>query len=298
MNRAGLFAVAALALVAGTGVVLAQAQAPAPTPVAPTAPPAAAAAPTAPLGDTVVAIVNGEKILADEILYLYQTLGEGVRTMSFELLYPQLVQSSIERTLAAQKARLAKMQDRDDVKRRSEFWAERVLEETLLNETVEKGVTPEVLQKKYQALIANEAGQEEISLKHMLFREPDGALAAIRELDAGGNFDVILDRVTKAQTGEGGPIDYFRRGEILPAFSDAAFKMRAGEYTTTPVRTEFGWHIIMIVDRRSAAPPKLEEVIEELRGELGRQLVEEFYTGLTEGAQVQKFNLDGTPANF
>lgn len=292
MNRAGLFAAVAFGWAAVSGTVLAQGIPAAPTlPVAPTAP--AQASP-----DTVVAIVNGDKITAGEILYLYQTLGEQVRTMSFDLLYPQLLQSSIERKLAAQKARAEKMQDRADVKRNTAFWAERVLEETLLNETVEKGITPEVVQKRYQELVATEAGTEEIAVKQILFRQPELAIAVIRELDAGGNFDAILERVTKDQTGEGGPIDYFRRGELLAVFSDAAFKMRPGEYTTTPVRTEFGWHLILVTDRRLAAPPKLEEVVEQLRGEIGRELVEEFYLGVTEGAKIEKFNLDGTIAKF
>lgn len=292
MNRAGLFAVVAFGWAVAAGAASAQGFQAAPTPQLPAAP----AAQVSP--DTVVAVVNGDKITAGEVQYLYQTLGEEVRAMSFDLLYPQLLQNSIERKLAAQKARTAKLQDRADVKRNAAFWAERVLEETLLNETVEKGITQEAIQKRYQELVASEAGTEEIAVKHMLFRQPELAIAAIRELDAGGNFDKILERVTKDQSGEGGPIDYFRRGELLAAFSDAAFKMRPGEYTTTPVRTEFGWHIIQVTDRRLAAPPKFEDVVDQIRGEIGRELVDQFYAGLTEGANIEKFNLDGTVAKF
>lgn len=293
MNRAGLLAAVAFGWTAAAGCALAQGIPAAPVPfAAPTAP----APQTSP--DTVVALVNGEKITAGEILYLFQTLGEEVRTMSFDLLYPQLLQSSIERKLAAQKAKAAKMADRADVQRNTAFWAERVLEETLLNETIEKGVTPDAVQKRYQELVATEAGTEEIAVKHILFATPELAIAAVRELDAGGNFDAILERITKAQQGEGGAIEHFRRGEILAEFSDAAFKMRPGEYTTTPVRTQFGWHIILVTDRRLAAPPKFEDVVEQIRGEIGRELVEEFYAGLTDGAKVEKFNLDGTIAKF
>lgn len=292
MNRAGLFAAVVFGWTAFAGPALAQGIPTAPTLAAPTAP----APQTSP--DTVVALVNGEKITAGEILYLYQTLGEEVRTMSFDLLYPQLLQSSIERKLAAQKAKTAKMADRADVQRNTAFWAERVLEETLLNETIEKGITPAVVQKRYQEMVATDAGTEEIAVKHILFATPELAIAAVRELDAGGNFDAILERITKAQQGEGGPIEHFRRGEILAEFSDAAFRMRPGEYTTTPVRTQFGWHIILVTDRRLAAPPKFEDVVEQIRGELGRELVDEFYAGLTDGAKVEKFNLDGTIAKF
>ena len=182
-------------------------------------------------------------------------------------------------------------------KRNTAFWAERVLEETLLNETVEKGITPDAVQKRYQEMVATEAGTEEIAVKQILFRQPELAIAAVRELDAGGNFDAILERVTKDQTGEGGPIDYFRRGELLAVFSDAAFKMRPGEYTTTPVRTEFGWHLILVTDRRLAAPPKFEEVVEQIRGELGRDLVDQFYQGITDGAKIEKLDRKSTRLN-
>ena len=71
------------------------------------------------------------------------------------------------------------------------------------------------------------------------------------------------------------------------------------EFTaTTPVRTEFGWHLILVTDRRLAAPPKFEEVVEQIRGELGRDLVDQFYQGITDGAKIEKFNIDGTIAKF
>lgn len=292
MYRAGILAALATAAVIGS----ASAQTP-PAPAAPAAAPAGPAVETPREADPVVAIVNGETIRASELVYLYQTLGEGVRQMAFEMLYPQLLAGSIERKVAAQKAREAKVDDRADVKQKFDFWHDRVLEETLLNETVEAQMTPAALQDAYKALIANDAGQEEIRAKHILFANPEAAIAVVKELDAGGNFDQILDRVTQQGIGRGGPIDYFRRDGVIQAFSDAAFKMRPGEYTTNPVQSEFGFHIIMVVDRRVSPPPPFADVEGDLRNDLGGRLVEEFYAKLVAGAQVQKFNFDGTPMN-
>jgi peptidyl-prolyl cis-trans isomerase C len=295
MTRARFLA--ALAVAAAIGSAAAQVPPPpagAPAPgAAPGAPATAAARPVD--ADPVVAVVNGEPVRASDVLYLYQTLGEGVRQMSFDLLYPQLLQSAVERKIAAQKARQVQVDQRADVKRKFEFWAERVLEETLLNEAVERALTPEALQRAYQDLLTLDAGQEEIAVKHMLFDNPEAAIAIVKELDGGGNFDTILARVTTQGVGRGGPLDYFKRDEIVREFSDAAFRMRPGEYTTTPVRSDFGFHVILVTDRRVAAPPPFETVREMLRQDLGRRLVDEFYMDLMEGAEVQRFNFDGTP---
>lgn len=292
MTRARLHAaLAALAMAATIGSAAAQTP-----PAAPAAPAAGAAIPAAE-ADVVVAVVNGETIRASEILYLYQTLGEEVRQLAFEMLYPQLLAGSIERKVAAQKARAAKVDERADVKAKFEFWRDRVLEETLLNETVEKALTPEALQKAYAERIAKDGPQEEIAAKHMLFANPEAAISVIKELDAGGNFDQILARVTQQGIGRGGPIDYFRKDGIIQSIADAAFKMRPGEYSTTPVQSDFGFHVLQVVDRRVSPPPKFEDIQEELRNDLGAKLVDQFYTGIVAGADVKKFNLDGTPMN-
>ncbi len=289
MIRARFLAALAMAAVIGS----AAAQTP---PAAPAAPVAAGPAAAAPVdADPVVAIVNGEMIRASDVIYLYQTLGESVRQMSFDLLYPQLVQSAVERKIAAQKATAAKIDQRADVQKRFQFWHERVLEETMLNEAVERALTPEALQKAYADLLTREAGQEEVAVKHILFDNPEAAIAVVKELDAGGNFDAILARVTEQGIGRGGPMEHFKRDEILEAFAAAAFKMRTGEYTTTPVQSEFGFHVILVTDRRITPPPPFEQVQDQLRADLGRRLVDEFYEDLVAGVEVQRFNFDGTP---
>ena len=279
------WAVLGAVVAGGTGSAMAQ-----------TPPALAAAAPAAPRdADPVVAIVNGDVIRASDIIYLYQTLGDGVRQMSFDLLFPQLLSGSIERKIAAQKARAAQVDKRAEVQGKATFWFERVLEETLLNEAVETQMTPARLQQAYQELIAADAGLEEAAVKHMQFQTPEAALAVVRDLDNGGNYDQIMARLIEQGVARGGPINYFRPDGIIREFADAAFRMRPGEYSTTPVQTEFGFHIIYMVDRRRAVPPRFEDVVAELRDQLGREFVDHFYADLLAGAQVQKFNFDGTP---
>lgn len=281
---------AALAMVAAIGSASAQTP-----PAAPAAPAAAGPVAAAPAdADPVVAIVNGEQVRASDVIYLYQTLGESVRQMSFDLLYPQLLQSAVERKIASQKARVVKMDQRADVQKRFQFWQERVLEETMLNEAVDRALTPEALQKAYADLVTQEAGQEEVAVKHILFDNPEAAIAVVKELDAGGNFDAILARVTGQGIGRGGPMEHFKRDEIVEKFATQAFKMRPGEYNTTPVQSEFGFHIILVTDRRISPPPPFEQVQDGLRQNLGLRLVAEFYEDLVAGADVQRFNFDGT----
>jgi len=82
---------------------------------------------------------------------------------------------------------------------------------------------------------------------------------------------------------------------MVPEFADAAFKLGKGEYTKTPVHTQFGWHVIKVDDRRTAAPPSFEESKQELTEEVARDIVNAKVKALRDSAKIETFALDGSP---
>jgi len=80
----------------------------------------------------------------------------------------------------------------------------------------------------------------------------------------------------------------------VPEFADAAFKLKPGEVTQTPVKTQFGWHVIKVEDHR-VGPPAFEEAEPMLRKEMAQAEVQKVIDDLTKGAQIKRFNVDGSP---
>ena len=246
--------------------------------------------------DPVVAIVDGAPIFASEILLLYQSLGPDVTRVAFATLYPQLLQGSIDRKLAAIRATADGLGAEPGVASKIRFWAERVLEEEVVNRWVEEALTDEVVLASYNALLAERTNVEEVRASHILVEEQAAAYAAVERLEAGEIFAELARELSIGPSGQnGGDIDFFQREQVVPAFSDVAFSLGIGEYTTEPVETQFGWHIILATDRRAVEPPTYEDVYQELRQQEGAALVDRFYAEITEGVEVLRFNFDGTP---
>ena len=76
---------------------------------------------------------------------------------------------------------------------------------------------------------------------------------------------------------------------MVPAFANAAFALKPGEYTKAPVQTQFGWHIILAVDRRQAALAGFDELAETLRNEMRQEVGREIVDDLRRGAAVERF---------
>lgn len=248
--------------------------------------------------DATVAILNGELVRASEVIDFYESLGPEVSQIAFQTLYPQLLDSTVNRKLIAQLARSQGLINDSEVARKIAFWTERVLEEILVNRWVESNLTDEVVMIAYEKMIGDMTIIEELRASHILVATQAEAYDAISRLESGEVFADLAKELSLGPSGaEGGDLNYFKYEDVIPAFSDIAFSLSIGEYTTEPVETQFGWHVILTTDRRSIEPPSYEASYSELRRQEGIRIMEEFYSNLTENAEVLLFNFDGTPAD-
>ena len=92
----------------------------------------------------------------------------------------------------------------------------------------------------------------------------------------------------------GGDLGFFRREQMVPEFTEAAFALQPGQRTEKPVQTQFGWHVIEVVERRTGTPT-FDETQPRLRQELAREIVIALVADLRGDAAIQRFNLDGSP---
>jgi peptidyl-prolyl cis-trans isomerase C len=129
---------------------------------------------------------------------------------------------------------------------------------------------------------------EEIRARHIIVNTEEEAKAIIAELDAGGDFEAIAKE--KSQDGaaaQGGDLGYFGKGRMVPEFEQAAFALEVGSYSKEPVKTQFGWHVVKVEDKRNAEPPAFEQVQHQFRSLLLREAYFDAVSKLRDEAKVE-----------
>ena len=249
---------------------------------------------------TVVATVDGEKITRADLEALklqmaaqYPQLGQ----VPLDAVYKGLLDRAIDQRLKEKEARKAKMQNDADVKAQLKDMESELIRRAWLGKTVEKRVTDDKVKAAYDQLIKTTPDEEEVRARHILVESEDKAKDLIGKLNGGAKFEDLAKSDSKDPgAANGGDLGFFRKGDMVPEFSEAAFGMKAGELSKAPVKTQFGWHIIKVEERRKVQPPKFEEIAPQLRGEVAQAEAAAVIKDLRVKSKVETFNLDGTKA--
>jgi peptidyl-prolyl cis-trans isomerase C len=266
---------------------------------APTAPAAAssAAPPAAPGADPVVAKVGTDEIHASDLADAAQNLPEELRGMPPQMLYPMLLDQMIDRRAIVIEGRKEGLQNDPAVKKQVERATDTAVQNLLLTRAITPLLTDEAIKARYDKEYAGKPGDEEVHAEHILVADEAKAKEIIAQLKAGKDFaDLAKANSTdpSAKTNNG-DLGFFKKADMLPEFSAAAFALKPGEYTQTPVKTRFGWHVIKLLERRTAPPPELDAVKDEIRQQIIQEGVAKVLASAKQGLVVQKFNQDGTP---
>lgn len=241
--------------------------------------------------DGVVALVNGEAIRNSDMTMFYNSLPDQYRQVSMESLYAQLIEGLVETRLLAQAAREAGMMDDITVKQRLAFVTIDVLQQAYLDQLLEAEITEERLRAAYEEMAATVVTEDEINARHILLADEDAAKAVIEELDGGGDFATLAqERSTGPSGSDGGDLGYFTKQQMVEPFAEAAFVLAPGEYTKQPVKTQFGWHVILVEDRRVTGPPSFEASQAELSRDIAREYVLDLMATLRDAAEISRYD--------
>ncbi|HTZ78393.1 MAG TPA: peptidylprolyl isomerase [Stellaceae bacterium] len=253
-------------------------------------------APAPAQGDPVVARVNGSELHRSDVLAARQMLPPQVQQMPFEQVYPLLLDRMVTEMVVAQAGRKQKLADDPEVKKKMAQIQDQVIEEVYLNRYLKTALTEDKIKARYAEFVKEQKPQEQVNARHILVKTEDEAKAVIAELKKGADFATIAKQKSTdpGSKDNGGDLGWFGKDEMVPEFADAAFKLQKGQFTETPVKTQFGYHVIKVEDRRTAPPPTLEEARPQLVAMLQRQLYEAKIKELRSGAKVETFNLDGS----
>jgi len=238
-----------------------------------------------------VATVNGEEIFLDEVMALTDRLPAEMRQQPLDTYFDRLVDDIIDSRLAAAAGNEAGLTEDPDILRRMSIAAQRVLAEAWISREIRNRVTEDELKSAYEIYVADTGSREEVKARHILVAEKQTAEEIIKQLDDGGDFVALAKEKSTGPSGpNGGDLGYFGRGAMVPTFETAAFALEAGQYSKTPVQTQFGWHIILLEDKRTAAPPSFDELAPQLRQNLISQNLARLLDGLRQDAAVSRRN--------
>ncbi len=238
--------------------------------------------------DPVVATVNGDEVLRSEVLESAQQLPPQYRDQ-IDLVFPMLLDRTIDLRLLGAAAEAGGLSDDPEVKRRMAEIRVAVMREVYVEQQVAARISDDMLKARYDAFVEANPPKPEVHARHILVEEEAKARELIGKLDEGADFAELAKEHSIGPSGaQGGDLDYFTKEQMVPAFADAAFALDKGSHSADPVQTEFGWHVIEILDRRELPPPAFEEVEPQLFEELSQEAVQAMLTELRDSADIKK----------
>ncbi len=294
-----LFRAAVMSLAFGLAVSAANAadSVPASAPVSTPTPTSAPVAALAPADDPVVARVNGQEIRRSVVMQELQALGQQAQQVPPQVIYPQLLQKAIVTKLVAAQGYKQKLQNDKEVKARLKDVEAQIVASTYMTRTVQPKITEEKIKARYEKLSSQYKPEDEVRARHILVPTEEEANAILKQLKDNGDFTKIATERSKdiGSANQGGDLGYFVRSAMVKPFADAAFAMKNGEVTDKPVKTDFGYHIIKVEDRRKSSAPPLAEVRDVVMNQVGQEMAAEILKDLQDKAKIERFNMDGTP---
>ena len=244
----------------------------------------------------IVATVDGKPIFLSEIIGMAQRLPEQYRKMSLEAVYPSLLTRAIDSKLVTLEGRKSGFSKDPDVKKRLREVEDQIISEIFLTKTIGSQVTEEALKKIYSETKTEMASGDQIKARHILLDSEEKAAEIIKKLQAGGEFAKLASEYsTGPSAASGGDLGWFGEGQMVPEFSKAAFALNPGDIVTKPVKTQFGWHIILVEDRKVSAPPSFDEAKEQLASNMSQRLLKQLIETLRTKSKIVRFQADGTP---
>lgn len=282
------------ALLAGTSVAASTAFA-APAAAPATAAPAAAPA-AAPNPDMLIATVNGAKITLGDVQRAAGNLPPQARQIQPSVLVPLIVNQLVDQKAVQFAAEKEGLNHKPDVKAAMDAAAANALQNAYLEEKVGPLVTDSAMHDFYQSHYANKKPEEEIHARHILVDSEAQAKDIIAQLGKGADFGKLAAQLSKdkgSAGANGGDLGWFKKEDMLPAFSAAAFAMKPNTISQTPVHTQYGWHVIQVLATRTAPIPTFDQVHDQVRQELIRDKVRDIVQAAESQVKVVHYDAQG-----
>ncbi|MGV6803960.1 MAG: peptidylprolyl isomerase [Ruegeria sp.] len=247
------------------------------------------AAETEPSADTVVARVNGDEITLGHVIATAANLPAQYQQLDDEVLYQFIVEQLIQQQLLGQQQDALSSLNALTLKNE-----ERSLKAVqTVNEITDAEVTDDAIQAAYDAEYAGFEGDDEFDASHILVETEDQAKAIKAQLDDGADFAELAKEMSTGPSGpNGGALGWFGKGMMVPEFEQAVIPLEKGQ-VSDPVQTQFGWHVIILNDKRKSQAPELAAVRDELAQTVRQDAIQKRIDELTQQGDIERPELSG-----
>lgn len=247
--------------------------------------------------DPVVATVDGKPIYRTDVLDFIQSLPEQMKQADPKAMFPMAVEQVINGKIVDAKAMSANIESDPEFVKRMADAKTQIMRGVFAEKEINKQYTPEAVKKAYDDIVKSLPKSDEVNARHILVETEAQAKDIIAKLDGGAKFEDLAKKFSKDQSnsGNGGDLGYFGQTDMVKEFSDAAFALKAKEYTKNPVKTQFGFHVIQALDKRPRPAPKLEDVKPQIESQVKRDILNKLVETWRSGATVEAFDYDGKP---
>jgi peptidyl-prolyl cis-trans isomerase C len=247
--------------------------------------------------DPVLARVAGTEIRQSDVNLAEEDLGQQGAQMSPEQKQEYLISYLSDIIIVAKAAEEKRVAESAEFKRRLNFSRNKILMETMLQAEGKAAVTDKAMKEVYDEAVKQMGNEEEVRARHILVQTEDEAKAVVAELKKGGDFAAIAKSRSKdpGAAAQGGDLGYFTKDQMVPEFAEVAFKLEKGQ-TSDPVKSQFGWHVIRVEDKRAKPAPAFDAVKEQVETYVVRKAQAEMVTKLREANKVERLDKPAAPA--
>jgi len=240
--------------------------------------------------DPVVARVNGVDIHQSDLTLAEDEVGSSMPQTGSDQKREYLITYLTDVIIMAQAAEKKNVADRDDVKHRLVFERNKVLMEAMLQDVGQAALTDDAMHKVYDDAVKQMPPEEEVHARHILVATEGEAKDIEDQLKKGADFATLAKEKSKDPgAADGGDLGYFTKEQMVPEFADAAFKLEKGQISD-PVKTQFGWHVIKVEDKRMKPTPTFDEVRGQLENYVAHKAQAEMVQDLRKSATIERFD--------
>ncbi|MCB1445769.1 MAG: peptidylprolyl isomerase [Rhizobiaceae bacterium] len=238
--------------------------------------------------DPVIAKINGVEVTQSDLSLALDNLDPQLARLPDEQKKLAALSTVIDAKVIAGKARDEKIDETPDFKTRLEFILDRELHNAYFKKHVVDAITDDEVKARYDAEVAKLPPVEEVRARHILVKTEDEAKTVIKELSEGKDFaELAKAKSTDPNKSDGGDLGYFKKGMMVPEFEQAAFAMNKGDVSKEPVKTQFGFHVIKVEDKRNAPPPEFDQVKDQVKQIVMRDKYMELLKATKAGAKIE-----------
>jgi peptidyl-prolyl cis-trans isomerase C len=238
----------------------------------------------------VLAKVNGAEIRASDVALAEEELGPSLAQMDPATKKENVLSFLIDMKIVSKEAEDKKIADRDDFKTRLAFARNRLLMDNLLAVEGKAATTDENMKKVYEEAAKQITGEQEVHARHILVETEDQAKKIEDDLKKGADFAELAKKESKDPgASDGGDLGFFTKDQMVPEFSAAAFALEPGKISD-PVKTQFGWHVIKVEEKRTRKAPDFEQVKPQIETYVVRKAQADYVAKLRTAAKVERLD--------